>query len=779
LTLPKLRIETARVFQPLLSPARYKVAHGGRGSGKCLGRGTLVMLASGGITRVEDVQTGDLLMGPDSKPRRVMGTTTGFGPLYRVRQKSAEDYVVNDAHILALRRSRSSREDRGAVSPAGRYQRPNGRYAGYGIETTLISAAEFAGKPERFKCHVFGFKVPVEFPESPVSIDPYLLGMWLGDGDTARVGFTNADEEVLAFLRGYASENGLSLREVQKPGQRAKSILFGNGWKREGIILSMFRAVGLLGNKHIPECYFTNAKSVRLALLAGLADSDGHAANGCLYITQKSERLALDIKRLADGLGFKTSLVRKNATLNGKAYPVATVTIGGDVDSIPVLIARKRAGLTVRKNKDWRLTRVNVEPIGDGEYFGFELDGDHLFLLADGTVTHNSHFFAELLVEDAIRHPGLRAVCIREVQKSLEQSVKRLIEDKIRALGVGSLFDVKEAEIRTPGGGLIIFQGMQNHTAESIKSLEGYQRAWAEEAQSLSQRSLDLLRPTIREPGSELWFSYNPKHESDPVDVLFRGGEPPPGSIVVEANFDSNPWLPAELKAEKDFDYSRDPEKAAHVWGGGYEGASEARIFRNYRVGEVEVPDNVVWFYGVDWGFSVDPLAGVRFCFPSDRTLYITHEAHRVGVPTEDVPAYLLECLPDLAKWPSIADSARPESIDYCRRHGVPKMKPAIKGKGSIEDGITFLQGQDIVIHPRCVNMKREADRYSYKRDRQTEEILPVAEDAWNHLWDCLRMASERLHRKGKLTAEGEKLVRVVRDYGHNDPEDYDSWKVA
>jgi phage terminase large subunit len=395
-----------------------------------------------------------------------------------------------------------------------------------------------------------------------------------------------------------------------------------------------------------------------------------------------------------------------------------------------------------------------------------------------GRGSGKSHFFAEMLVEDALRYPGLRAVCIREVQKSLEQSVKRLIEDKIRALGVGAMFDVKEAEIRTPGGGLIIFQGMQNHTSESIKSLEGYHRAWVEEAQSLSQRSLDLLRPTIREPGSEIWFSYNPKHDTDPVDVLFRGGECPPGSIVVEANWNANPWLPEELKGEKDFDYRRDPDKAAHVWGGAYEFASEARIFRNYRQGTVDVPDNVVWFYGVDWGFSVDPLAGVRFCFPKPHILYVSHEVYEVGVPTERVPSALLQ-LPGLDKWPSSADNARPESIDYCRRHGISRMRPSIKGPGSIEDGITFLQGYDIVVDPRCPNVLNEFNRYAYKRDRQTEEILPVVEDAWNHAIDALRYACERLHRKGKLTVEAEKMLRVRRDYGPAEDEDADSWKVA
>ena len=126
--------------------------------------------------------------------------------------------------------------------------------------------------------------------------------------------------------------------------------------------------------------------------------------------------------------------------------------------------------------------------------------------------------------------------------KTLNQSVKKLLELKIEALGVGSMFEVQESVIKTPHGGLIIFQGMQNHTADSIKSLEGYDIAWVEEAQTLSQRSLDLLRPTIRKPGSELWFSWNPNLEGDPVDKLLRGDNPPPGSIVVQANYKDNPF---------------------------------------------------------------------------------------------------------------------------------------------------------------------------------------------------------------------------------------------
>lgn len=167
--------------------------------------------------------------------------------------------------------------------------------------------------------------------------------------------------------------------------------------------------------------------------------------------------------------------------------------------------------------------------------------------------------------------PGSRGVCIREVQKSLKESAKRLIEDKIQAMGVGSMFEPQYDQIKTPGGGVIIFNGMQDHTAESIKSLEGFDWAWVEEAQTMSERSLEMLRPTIRKPGSELWFSWNPRHASDPVDQLLRGINIPPGAVVVKANYSDNPFFPAELEEERVYDQRVKRDRYAHIWLGEYE----------------------------------------------------------------------------------------------------------------------------------------------------------------------------------------------------------------
>ncbi len=228
-----------------------------------------------------------------------------------------------------------------------------------------------------------------------------------------------------------------------------------------------------------------------------------------------------------------------------------------------------------------------------------------------GRGSGKSHHFAEKLIL-RLYEQKLRAACIREIQNTLKDSVKQLLSDKIQKLGLGDFFTVLESEIRGANGSLIIFRGMQSFNAESIKSLEGYDIAWVEEAQTLSDHSLRLLRPTIRKEGSQLWFTWNPRHDSDAIDRLLRGPGAPPDAIVVEVNWNDNPWFPEVLRREKDSDYAADAEMAEHVWGGGYllisEGAYYARLImdaeREGRIGDfphgLNVPVHTAWDIGVD-----------------------------------------------------------------------------------------------------------------------------------------------------------------------------------
>lgn len=198
-----------------------------------------------------------------------------------------------------------------------------------------------------------------------------------------------------------------------------------------------------------------------------------------------------------------------------------------------------------------------------------------------GRGSGKSHFFGEMLIDDSLCEKGLLSVCIREVQKSLKDSAKRLLEGKLAALRLGEVdgFKIFNDVIQTPGDGAIIFQGMQDHTAESIKSLEGFKRAWVEEAQTLSTTSLRLLRPTIRAEGSELWFSWNPRRKTDPVDVMLRQGQMPTDSVIVRANWNDNPWFPSVLEQERLDCLQVNPDEYDHVWDGGYATVTEGAYF--------------------------------------------------------------------------------------------------------------------------------------------------------------------------------------------------------
>lgn len=356
-----------------------------------------------------------------------------------------------------------------------------------------------------------------------------------------------------------------------------------------------------------------------------------------------------------------------------------------------------------------------------------------------GRGSGKSHFFADLLVEEHVRFKDQQSVCIREIQKSLKFSAKKLIETKIKAQGVSHLFEITVAEIRRRGGeGLIIFQGMQDHTADSIKSLEGFHRAWVEESQSMSKRSVELLLPTIRAPQSEIWFSWNPDQPDDPVELLKED------MLLIHANFMDNPFCPQELIDEAKRHFKRTPETYDHIWLGGYNTLSESQIFRGkFVVDEFEIGQTWMPIHGLDWGFSQDPTACVRLYLEND-ILFVRKEAGKVGLELDDTARYIMNRIPEVEKYPIRADSARPESVSYCRRNGLPLVKSVKKWAGSVEDGIEFIKSLDkIVIHPECKEVIDEFRLYSYQVDKRTQEITHKIVDKHNHYIDAIRYALE------------------------------------
>lgn len=337
-----------------------------------------------------------------------------------------------------------------------------------------------------------------------------------------------------------------------------------------------------------------------------------------------------------------------------------------------------------------------------------------------------------------------RILCAREIQKSIADSSYKLLVDQIELLGMSSMYDVLKTEIRGHNGTEFIFRGLGNLTSESIKSFEGIDIVWPEEAHTISDRSWELLIPTIRKPGSEIWITYNPDEETDPVDRRFIQ-KTPPDCVVVTMNWQDNPWFPDVLRKEMEYLYSVDPETATHVWGGGYRKISDAQILRGrWKVREF-TPVDGLWdgpYHGIDFGFSQDAGTMVRvWIWEGD--LYLEYEAAGLEVDTDDLPA-LWDEIPGARGYVARADCSRPETISAVKRLGYNRVLACKKWSGCEEDGIAHLRSyKNIVIHPRCKLAVEEAKNWSWKKDRLTGDILRVTTGKFDNTWAAVRYALE------------------------------------
>lgn len=361
-----------------LEPGTVTIIGARPAMGKCLGKGTKVLMFDGTLKNVEDVVVGDRLMGDDSTPRNVLSLARGREKMYQVHQNHGISYRVNESHILSLKRSR----------------REGGHTHG---EVLNIGLRDYLSRSPKFRSSYKGYKVPVEFPEQELPIDPYFLGLWLGDGTASNVTISNPDAEIINWLRDYAGRMGMRCNVAEVKGKCPLIAVVTNKgkWSEITPLQSVLRANGLLGNKHIPHVYLANSAANRLALLAGLLDSDGHynAEFNVYEITQKNEELARSIKFLCDTLGFKTSIRTKKASIKERGFEttVYRVRISGHLDRVPVRVERKKARPRPEGISPLH-TGITVEYDKVDDYYGFTIDGNRLFLLEDMTVTHNTSF---------------------------------------------------------------------------------------------------------------------------------------------------------------------------------------------------------------------------------------------------------------------------------------------------------------------------------------------------------------------------------------------------
>lgn len=408
-----------------------------------------------------------------------------------------------------------------------------------------------------------------------------------------------------------------------------------------------------------------------------------------------------------------------------------------------------------------------------------------VFAPARGSVTYRgahggrgsakSMSFAKMAAIWGIVEP-LRILCVREIQSSIKDSFHAELKAAIAsepwlaaAYDVG--IDYLRSKVNTTE---FLFKGLYNNLT-SVKSLANIDLTVVEEAEDISEDAWVALEATVlRKLKSECWIVWNPKDEGSPTDKRFRGPEAAndPQYLIVEINHENNPWFPIGLKRlmekqRKTFDDA----KFAWIWGGKYLTNDESKIFAGCWEEGLRSPDDT-WhgpYIGLDWGFSTDPTAAVRcWVSPDETEVYIDAEAGQVGLELDETAKFLQERIPGIEKHEVIADSARPESISHLKKaktpnglkkdHYLPWIEGAVKGPGSVEDGIDHLKTYQIVVHPACVEVQKEFKLYSFKVDRLTGVITRTIIDKNNHYIDALRYALEKV-----MKAKGNQIGMLLK----------------
>jgi len=378
------------------------------GPAGCHGKGTLIRMFDGKTKKVEDVEVGDLLMGPDSKPRRVLELRHGIDEMYRVYPNKGEPFVVNGNHVLSLRRTSSVE-----------------------LRFPPVMNIKLNDYMNLTKCSQWSFKlyrIGVNFEKKQeLPLEPYFLGVWLGDGSEGKTEVNSADQEIKEYLRKYAFCFGLSLTERRKTDSICWALnIVGDGSKGGNYVLNELRNLNVLEDKHIPDNYMYSSVQQRLGLLAGLVDTDGgycvatwrksakfkkKGYKDYFEIIQKRERLAWQIVELARSLGFGVTIKKvkkgiKEIDFEGDYW---RLNIFGDISRIPVKLARKKA-LVGMPNKDPLRTGIRkIESLGKGKFYGFTISGDHLYLTSDYIVHHNSGKSSsiQLIMKDVVERGGI------------------------------------------------------------------------------------------------------------------------------------------------------------------------------------------------------------------------------------------------------------------------------------------------------------------------------------------------------------------------------------
>lgn len=349
------------------------------------------------LKSIKDVEIGDLLMGDDGTYRKVISKENKYGKIYKIHQTSGEEYFTNGEHTLVLKKSETAKKPYGNLTKKGTFRHPNGQFPSYG-DYENMNMINFLQKSKTFRENFFSYKPAIiHRVEKDVYLEPYFLGLWLGDGFANTTSIISMDKEIIDYLYEYADKNNLSINKFERDWEKADVYKLNRplvNRTKKNELLEGLRKYDLINNKHIPQEYINNSEKVRMELLAGLLDTDGTLQSTSYYeFYQKSYDFIRSVKIIADSLGFRTNLREKiNCVCKGKNYGTHyRLSISGDLWRIPCRVGRKKVTEDMlSKNKDWRVSLIEPTELGEGEYTEIKVDGNGNYLLGDFTIAHNS-----------------------------------------------------------------------------------------------------------------------------------------------------------------------------------------------------------------------------------------------------------------------------------------------------------------------------------------------------------------------------------------------------
>lgn len=715
-----------------------------QGSARCFAEGTLVRMYDGRLKAVQLIEIGDKVMNIQGDGYNiVISTHKGNSKLYKVKQKRGVDYIVNENHILSLKQTRTQGR-KIAIEGCKSAEKRKWVYESFDKEKIHdFDVKYFTQQSEKFRLKYTGFKNTMcHLPEKETMIDPYYLGMWLGDGCSIRPHeITNIDNEIKEWFYDFAKTLDTYAYKVDavthrfmicEEGTKNKSL---KGKTRE--FRDSFRDYDLIKNKHIPEDYIYNSYENRLKLLAGLIDSDGcSTGRKTISISQKNRRILEGVLEICRISGFYTNgIIEVNANMkraNGTLYKSKAYSIEINHSNFKDLnkyikVPRKRIeGKDC--NRNYFSTTILIENAGVGDYFGFELDNSPYFTIEDGTVCHNSSKTYNIviwLITFCLLNPGTRISIVRGTLPSLKGSV--LVDFKEIMMNMllwdSKLFNKTELIYTFPNGSWIEFFSTDNE-----QKLRGRKRdiLFCNEANEIT--ALEFQQLKLRTTKFSI-IDYNPSFTDEHwITEINRDKR----TKHILSTYKDNPFLEQTIIDEIESLRTKN-DSLWKIYGLGIQAAIEGLIFKNIEIIE-EYPFVKNSLYCMDFGFTNDPSTAVKtYIDEITKTVYLDEIFYRTHMLTSDIIKELK--INNINR--IISESADPRMIQEIKNAGINAI-PVDKYQGSVQAGITKMLEYKFCITRRSTNIIKEFKNYTYQQDKEGKWLnLPI--DAFNHAIDAIR----------------------------------------